>query len=95
MLHWIETHGFEVFAINWFLASLASALPTRSDAGPWYRFASKLIQVLAANPFRVQEFRSFIGLQENPTTVQGIEAQAVAQAIDPAIQGVVTKPESK
>ncbi len=93
MLHWIETHGFEMLVGYYVFASIVGALPTPANGNQFYGFFFNLMHGLAANALRIPQVRSFIGVQENPTTIAGIEAKEVAQAIDPAIQGVTTKPE--
>lgn len=93
-MHWVETHGFEVILIYYAFASFVGALPTPSDKdGKGYTFFFNFAHGLAANALRIPQIRSFVGLQENPTTVAGIEAKADAQKIDPGVQGITKKPD--
>lgn len=92
MLHWIETHGFEMMVGYYFFATVVGALPTPTDSGMVYKFFFNFMHGLAANSLRIPQVRSFMGMQENPTTVAGIVAQAEAKSIDPTIQGIVQKP---
>ena len=92
MLHWIETHGFEMMVGYYLFATMVGALPTPADTGGFYKFFFSFMHGLAANSLRIPQVRSFMGIQENPTTVAGIVAEAEAKAIDPQIQGTVQKP---
>ena len=92
MLHWIETHGFEMLVGYYLFATVVGALPTPANGNQFYKFFFNFMHGLAANALRIPQFRSFMGIQSSPTTIAGIAAQADAQAIDPSVQGITQKP---
>jgi hypothetical protein len=96
MYDWINSHGFLALLIYWTFANAIGALPTPATTSSgfyqwFYKFTSGLLQVLAANATRVPQVRALMGLQENPTTPEGIEAKQAAQAIDPKVAGLAMK----
>lgn len=65
MLHWIETHGFEVIIAYYFVSSAIGAMPSvkDSDAG-WYKFLFAFAHTLAANALRIPQVRALVGQDE-------------------------------
>lgn len=95
MLHWIETHGFEVVVSYYLFATIVGALPTPVNGHQGYKFFFNFMHGLAANTLRIPQVRALIGVQENPITTQGIAAMAAAKEADPSVQGITKKPGEK
>ena len=75
---------------------VGSALPTPSSSdSKWYVVFFAFCHGASFNFFRLPWIRSFFGVQENPTTLDGIKAEAGAQKIDPTVQGITQKPPEK
>jgi hypothetical protein len=69
-------------------SSLPSPVPTD---GKWYVFFFNFMHGITGVLGRIPQYRSFLGLQEKPTTEAGIEAQAEAKKIDPTVGGITKK----
>jgi hypothetical protein len=75
------------------LISAIGAMPTPDEAGSkFYKWLFGFLHLLAGNAARIPQVRALVGLQENPTTQQGIQAQEAAKAVDPSVQGITKKP---
>lgn len=89
----IQNHPYAAgFIVCSLVSIITSSLPspTATD-GKWYVFFFNFMHTLTGIVGRIPQVRAFMGLQENPTTMAGIVAQADAKAIDPATQGISQK----
>lgn len=94
LIDFIQSHPYitEFIILN-FLTAIASSMTTPSaNDSNLYKFIFNLVHALTGIAGRIPQFRQFFGLQENPTTITGIEAKQEAKAIDPTVQGITQKP---
>jgi hypothetical protein len=72
---------------------VSSSMPTPSPTdGKSYVIAFNILHQITGIFGRLPWYRSFFGLQENPTTLAGIAAKEDAIAIDPHTQGTSQAP---
>ena len=90
----IQNHPYAVgFIVCSLVSVVTSSLPSPSPTdGKWYVFFFNFMHGITGIVGRIPQVRAFMGLQENPTTVAGIAAQADAKAIDPQTQGTTKGP---
>ncbi len=90
----IQNHPYMTGTVAGLIFSaIVTSLPTPSKGdGKGYVFFFNFMHTVALALPRIPGFRSFVGLQQNPTTLEGIKAENSAQKADPSVQGIVQKP---